>query len=481
LLILIALGIFGGLQLMELRAEEPRRAIVAMEMILSKNYTVPKIFGFNYYNKPPLFNWVLVLMFKFSGSYSEFWVRLPSIFSFFFTAFLVYTIVKRYVNRLAGFVAAILLLVSGDILFYGSVDAGEIDLFLTLLMFVQAIAIFHYSLKQKWWHVFILSYLFMAAGVLTKGLPPLLIQALLLLAWFVYIKQFKKLFSIQHIIGILIGGSLIYLYFMQYSKQSDVLLYLSQLLTESAQRSALGSKWGKIAVNILQSPVQVFYLCLPATALLLYAANKKVRSRLKGNKLFVFSLMFTLIICAIFFLSPETANRYIYPAFPFIAIMASIVYLNAAVILASSKWFIGYKALLYVCIFAACARIAYDVWGIPYQQKISPQNYRKLSAQILQHAGNNPIYVTGYPHQYDVHSFLFLQPKQDSINGATLLPYQIPYYITKATGTIMRYDSIPQKGLFYLTPIDFLKDKKPQVYFIFFDNWTKRDVVLVKF
>jgi len=466
---------------MELRAEEPRRAVVAMEMMLGKNYIVPKIFAVNYYNKPPLFNWLLVLVFKVTGSFSEGWVRLPSILSLFAAAYIVYKIVRQYVNKQTGFIAAILLLISADILFYGSVDAGEIDLFLMLLMCAQGLVIFYYSTRQKWWRAFILSYILMAAGILTKGLPLVVIQGLVLLSWLTYIKQFKKLFSIQHFTGLAIGVAIVFIYFWQYSKRQDVLLYLAQLLTESAQRSALTNKWSDIVLNILQSPVQVFYIGLPATAILLYACNKKVRALIKADSLFIFSLMFTLIICVIFFISPSTANRYIYPAFPFIVIMAAIIYANAVTVLTTKKWLVSYKGLLKVFVFFAAVRVGYDVWGIPYQIKILTQNYRNLSAKILQCTHDSAVYLTGFPQQYNVNSFLFIKPRQDSIPGATLIPYQIPYYITRATNKVMRYDSIPQKGLYYLTPVDFLKNKTHTVYFTFFDDWIRRDVALVKF
>ena len=62
-----------------------------------------------------------------------------------------------------------------------------------------------------------------------------------------------------------------------------------------------------------------------------------------------------------------------------------------------------------------------------------------------------------------------------------LVPYQLPHYITRATGQIMRYDTIPQKGLYYLTPEDFLKDKNATIHYRFFDQWVKRELALVTF
>jgi 4-amino-4-deoxy-L-arabinose transferase-like glycosyltransferase len=63
-LLLILLALFGGLGIMDLRGEEPRRALVAWEMIRQANYLQPTIQGLPYYNKPPVFNWVVAVFFQ---------------------------------------------------------------------------------------------------------------------------------------------------------------------------------------------------------------------------------------------------------------------------------------------------------------------------------------------------------------------------------------------------------------------------------
>ena len=43
------------------RWEEPRRCLVAMEMIASGDYIVPTVMGETYLKKPPLYNWLIAL------------------------------------------------------------------------------------------------------------------------------------------------------------------------------------------------------------------------------------------------------------------------------------------------------------------------------------------------------------------------------------------------------------------------------------
>ena len=78
----LAFGLFSNLYTLELRAEEPRRAATAIEMYLTKDYVVPHLNSYNYYNKPPLFSWVLTFFFSLFGSFDEWVVRLPSLLSF---------------------------------------------------------------------------------------------------------------------------------------------------------------------------------------------------------------------------------------------------------------------------------------------------------------------------------------------------------------------------------------------------------------
>ncbi len=483
LLILILIGLSGSLATMELRAEEPRRAIVSMEMILGKEWIIPKIHGWNYYNKPPFFNWLMAIFFKIFGSFSEPVVRMPSLLSFLLTSLLVFKLTAKYADKKTGFIAAVLLLTSVDIFFYGSVDTGEIDLFLTLLIFIQGRAIFYYSEKEKWLSLFVVSYFFTAIGVLIKGLPPVIIQGLILIVWLAYNKQSRKLFSWQHLAGLLLFAAIITAYFFAYAQKENVYAFITQLMKETTQQSALETVWSSVVLNILKSPLQLFYISLPASGLLLYLFKKNIRMALKNNKLFQFSVIYGLINVVPYFIAGDTANRYLYPAFPFIAIMAALVYKQVLLSFQPSKWIIKYSILLWIFTGLAVLRIAYNIWGIPFQKKTSHKLiYIKLSSQLLNSSHGNPIYLTGYPEKLIANPTLpFIKIKPDTVSIPPLIPYQLPYYITKATGQIMRYDTIPQKNVYYLTPVDFLKNKKATIRYQFFDQWVKRELALVTF
>src|SRR5690606_17225825 len=98
IIVSLAVALLGWQWVIELQAEEPRRAIVSIEMMLSGNYIVPQINDVSYYNKPPIFNWLMVAFFYIFGSFDEWVVRLPSLLSFIALGFLHYVFVKRFIN-----------------------------------------------------------------------------------------------------------------------------------------------------------------------------------------------------------------------------------------------------------------------------------------------------------------------------------------------------------------------------------------------
>ena len=76
LLLLIFISFLVNLGVFPLYHEEPRRALITLEMIFSGNYMVPTYLGEYYYKKPPVFNWILSLSYSVFDNYSEFATRL---------------------------------------------------------------------------------------------------------------------------------------------------------------------------------------------------------------------------------------------------------------------------------------------------------------------------------------------------------------------------------------------------------------------
>ena len=59
--------------------DEGIRSLVALQMKFSGNYITPTLFGEYYYNKPPLYNWILLAFFEFTGIANEWTARIPTL------------------------------------------------------------------------------------------------------------------------------------------------------------------------------------------------------------------------------------------------------------------------------------------------------------------------------------------------------------------------------------------------------------------
>jgi 4-amino-4-deoxy-L-arabinose transferase-like glycosyltransferase len=131
----IAFVLYFKLGEQPLQMEEPRRAMVALEMDLSGQYVAPTLYGEFYYNKPPLWNWMILLGYKIFVSYSGLAVRFFSVLSFLLMGLSIYFIGKKYISDSFGAYSSLFFMISGDILFHFS-QLGEIDLFYSYITFL---------------------------------------------------------------------------------------------------------------------------------------------------------------------------------------------------------------------------------------------------------------------------------------------------------------------------------------------------------
>ncbi|UTW64586.1 glycosyltransferase family 39 protein [bacterium SCSIO 12741] len=316
-IVLLFTALFGANHILGLQSEEPRRAIVSLEMVNSGNYVVPSIHGWSYYNKPPVFNWWMALYYKLFQSYDEWVVRIPSLVALLLSALLIFRIGRPYLRSGPALLAAAFLLSSAEILFYGSILAGEIDLFFALLSICQMLSIFWFFEKKKYLQLFIWSYFFAALGTLTKGPPSIAFQALTLLPWILIHRRWTLLFSWKHFAGLgvyvlAVGG-----YFWLYSFYDDPLPFMVRLFKEASQRSGAEHAFSDTLVGFLTFPLKMLAWMAPWSLFLVFLFKKKVWSDLWANPLLKFCLVALVFNLPIYALAADIRPRYLYPLFPF--------------------------------------------------------------------------------------------------------------------------------------------------------------------
>lgn len=533
ILILVTLlaGFFGWQWVIELQAEEPRRAIVSIEMMLTGNYIVPQINDVTYYNKPPVFNWLMIGFFYLFGSSSEWVVRLPSLLSLLAMCGLNYVFVKRLINPKTALYSSLFLLTSADILLYGSMNSGEIDLFYSLVVYLQAMAIFVYSQKKEYLKLFLVSYLLTTIGFLTKGLPSLAFQALTLISVFLYHRKFWLLFGWQHILGLLSFVGLMSSYLYLYSLQDDVLGFLVRQFKEASQRTGLETSWVTSTLSLVEFPFQLAKLVLPWSLLAVFFFKKGFRAKVKENPFLTFSALFLLVNIILYWTSGDFKARYLYMFLPFICVFLAHFYfeflesspklnriingffsfiiflfpilfiamafvpdtfnlnyfwlrLAVMLLLSGVLIYLHFKSsfkLLHIIIWMAFARIGFNMFYLPTLQNSDSMYYRDAISEVLEITGEKPIYLLGQPHTFKSDASIGpLTFEEVTLETAPLIAYQIPYYITSQTGHILKYVDQPISENYHIIPIQFLDKDKYQVLHTFEDRWQQNTMALIR-
>ncbi len=315
----LIVAVFYNLGIYPLYLEEPRRALIALEMLYNDNLWVPTEFGVYYYKKPPLFNWVIIAGYKLFGNYSEFAVRFFSVVSYLIMGGVMFLMGKKYVNATFGVYSAFLFFICSDLLFYFTTTSGEIDLFYSMITYLSFVAIFHFYKKGNFWLLFVISYFLAALGTLTKGLPSIVFQGISILTLFLYFRDFKGLFRISHAAGILVyilivgGYALIY---SQYNDPSQFIFSKDSIVSQSMERTPFENGIFKVLIHLLAFPLELIKILAPGSLLLLLFLSKRSRRSVISNDHIRFSLILLAANIWIYWISPGTASRYLYMFFP---------------------------------------------------------------------------------------------------------------------------------------------------------------------
>jgi len=163
-------GLFIHLGNVPLMSDEGIRGLVALEMQLSGDCLTPTINGELYFNKPPLFNWIILAFFNLTHSHSLFVLRLPTIIAVLFFTLSIFLYVRRYFGNRFGALNALLFLSTGKILF-SDTNLALIDLTHSWLLYLNFIVIIEFSKRKRPWTLFLVSYCLIALCYLMKGFP----------------------------------------------------------------------------------------------------------------------------------------------------------------------------------------------------------------------------------------------------------------------------------------------------------------------
>ncbi len=511
----------------ELDGEEPRRALVSIEMLHSGNYIVPTLYGWEYYNKPPLFNWILSGFMFITQSTKEWVVRLPSLVFFLLWAITHYHFTKKFISPSTALLSAIFLLTGGELYFYGLQNGGEMDIFYAFIVYLQVISLFYFFEKRNWLLLFIASYFFCAMGFLTKAFPSVLFQGLTLLSLIFYAKSVRILFKWQHLVGIIVFVLLVGTYFYAYGLYSSPQRLLINLLNESIRKTPLSEESGNFWQNVINYPVRMFTGLLPWSLIPFLLFLSKPKPSFWSNPLLRFSILFIVCNIWVYWFFGVVKLRYSYMFYPFMTLFFSVIFdhysrfinLNkilkyvgfAFIILILAtlvlpvifkveiftfiivisflaffiyKYFNTHSNLIWLFAFGIIiVRFAYAAIYMPVMDdNRKSTKYRIPLKQAAAFMGNDTMRFYSKPDTLPVSIDLkFYKLDHENVLVPPEIFKQVPYYYYQASKKLVIMDSVIQKDQYYFSYMPYIRDSAViQKHFTFYDSRMQSDFILFK-
>ncbi len=476
-ILLIFPALLINLGLLTFNEDEAIRSLVALEMKYSGNLIVPTLNGTYYYFKPPLYNWIILLFYHIFDDVTPWTARFTTIVNLLTFTYTIYLINRKYLDKHKAIIIALVFITCGRIIFWDSMLA-YIDISYSWVTYVEIMSIFIFYKKKKYWQLFLVSYLLMSIGFLMKGYTSIAFQGLSLVAFFIWKKDFKRLFSIPNFVGLGLFGLIVGGYYFAYSQYNSIESTFTPLLDQSVRRTALHKTidvWQTVR-HLFTYPFDNIYHFLPWSLMIILIFSKRSVKVIFKNDFVAFNAIMFLANITVYWVSVEVYPRYILMLAPmiftvyiymydvhfaensrfveilhilflilFVAIFAvsllpyfeerawlndnyiqKTIFLNISILLLAITYYLRKNnKLIILVLLVLVVRIGYDWFMIPGRRRDDP-GYDKVAINIGNKYKNEAIYIY----------------KKSKID------YTASYYIARQRGKITRRkfkDFLPQE------------------------------------
>lgn len=451
ILVLLIPSLFYNLGLVGISADEPTRANVAMEMMYSGNYLVSTIAGEYYYKKPPLFNWLLVILYSVTGCKNEYITRLAAVIPLLLFSLRIFDIARRHVNKNVAMLTAFLFITFGRMLYYDSM-LGHIDILYAWVTFESFYLLYACFDSNNRFGVFLGFYALNAVGFMLKGLPSLLFPVFTLLAMAIHRKQLKWIVSWQHCLAVVIAFLPVGLFFYAYSHQNSIAGWAEQLWDQSKQRTVLNKTWWESTRHLFLFPVDHLMHLAPWSLMIIFIFRNRFTQHIKQNRFMVYFLLVLFLNLVPYWASPGYYPRYLFMLYPIVFMVlaeafwksytnntkdykyvnvvirclmciVSVAFVAVAFYLRIALWSVYFYvilALLLLCMvwvfsapsqsiwlfvaFLLVTRIAFNLYVLPHRKTTGKTDlYKTHALELARITRNQPLYIvpgTPVDHNY---------------------------------------------------------------------------------
>jgi 4-amino-4-deoxy-L-arabinose transferase-like glycosyltransferase len=322
LVLLVLLGYFWRSSAMSMRGEETRRALVAVEMIDRADWVVPRDQGEPFLSRPPLHNWLIALSYLALGQRDVFGARLPSLIATLLTVMLLYGYGRTFLSRSGALASGAVYATFGEIFQTGRMAETEA---VFILLVSGSLIVWHWGIGRNWpaLATWCGGYALMALAGLTKGPQAPVYFVGLTTAYLVLTWQWRRLFSVAHLVGLLTGLAILAAWQVPYARalgwQAAWHIWMSDTMPRLLD-------WQGLLEHLVVFPLEVFGCTLPWSPLVFLFLRHDVRRSIGAAWP---QVLFLTVCLALAFptcwLPPAGQTRYIAPLYPCFALLLGFV------------------------------------------------------------------------------------------------------------------------------------------------------------
>ena len=333
---------------------EPREASVAVSMLESGNWTLPKVYADEFAYKPPMVHWMMALASLPGGRVTELTARLPSAVAYTVLGAMMLIFLGRRVRFQEAFIAVCVMLTCVEIHRAGM--TARVDMVLTGFIVAALLQMYRWEEKLSLKGLPIVIPLLLSGAVLTKGPVGIILPLFIFGTYLVLLRRHSALQIFKSLLYIGVSAAFLPLlwYIAAWRQGGDAFLNVVLAenfgrffhLSEAAIPYDLGHK-----EPVWYNLVTLLAGFLPWTLLLffsLFGFNRKPKNRLTerptvGGRLHrvwasllamdrvrLFSLV--AAVCTVIFYTIPSSKRSVYlmPAYPFISLFVAQAMLYVA-------------------------------------------------------------------------------------------------------------------------------------------------------
>jgi 4-amino-4-deoxy-L-arabinose transferase-like glycosyltransferase len=322
-----------------IRGEESRRATVAMEMLATGDWIVPRQQGDPFFmsSRPPLQAWTIAAVGSLRGQVDAAAIRLPSVLAVLLTSLVIYGYARTFLSQLGAFAAATVFVTMGQVMELGRL--GETDALFTLLL-SSALLTWHWGFTRGWSpsRTWTTAYLFAALATLTKGPQAPVYFVAGTGVYLLGTRNWRYAFTRAHAVGIaaymVVVGAWLVPFAMQMGSAGvrhvftgDVALYLADWRITTVAR------------HYAAFPFVVLASLLPWSMLLVTFSSREFRAtlgRASPHARFLWGAI--AIAFPTVWLIPDTRPRFFMSMYPCFALLVGIVVERCFEARADSRW-----------------------------------------------------------------------------------------------------------------------------------------------